>query len=697
MSTIITVTSATELKQALSQATGGETILLAAGDYGRLDISAQYASNVTIKSADATSPASFSELRVKNAANITFEDVKFDYTFSGQAQSYRPFQINGSSNITIKESVFDGDVASGVSASADGFGTGYGLYVRNSSGVTVENNEYFNWLNALHVGASSNVAIKGNNIHSIRADGMYLDGNQGITVEGNYLHDFNRSLNSGDHGDFIQFSKLLGPSSDITIRGNVIDMAGGDYAQAIFMGSGHSDPSDPSMFYQNLLIEDNMIYNGHIHGIAVSGANNVTVSNNTVLAVPGLLTGGVSVPQINVSSVSTNVTINQNVTSGVVGHTGQADWSVSNNVFAQNTNPNGANYYDNLFTYHATGAQDGYNQFGVKSGSVIETLGAGSSIEQQFPMSYDSWVGTSTTGSTDNGGGTTTPDSGTTPPDSDSTNPDTDAPAPDSGSTPPDADTTPPDGGTTEPDNDPTAPDGGTTNPDSSGGDSDDNATAPDVISPVPDERPSSGMVFDDFVLEIANLPGNDQARLVGDAHVADTGSGPAIQFDGKDDFVKMGRLKEFEGSDQIAFTVEYARNEADGSMQRLVWNHTKIGLTLDDDGLIAHVANNDASFHKGFRAYDLGLNDTDTHVITLMVDETADRLQVLVDGAVVIDETSVDFDFSGGRERGWTLGTAWGRDVDGEVSAFAIDNEVEFVDNPVVVETWVQDDLQIV
>ena len=191
-------------------------------------------------------------------------------------------------------------------------------------------------------------------------------------------------------------------------------------------------------------------------------------------------------------------------------------------------------------------------------------------------------------------------------------------------------------------------------------------------------------MVFDDFVLDIAGLPSNKQAALKGDATIVDTASGPAIQFDGFKDFAKIGRLEQFEDSDQLAFTVEFARDTADGSTQRLVWNHQKIGLTLTDDGLIAHVQNNDAKFHKGFVAKNIGLNDTDTHQITMMVDQTTDRLQVIVDDQLVIDETGTDFDFigAGGREWGWNLGTPWGRYVDGEISAFAVDDEVQFVDH---------------
>ncbi|WP_217355416.1 hypothetical protein, partial [Ruegeria arenilitoris] len=235
--------------------------------------------------------------------------------------------------------------------------------------------------------------------------------------------------------------------------------------------------------------------------------------------------------------------------------------------------------------------------------------------------------------------------------------------------TQPDSGTTQPDSGTTQPDSGTTQPDSGTTQPDSGLG---------------------SGMIFDDFVLDIAALLSDDRIQLKGDATVANTGSGQVIQFDGNDDYVNMGRLEEFASSSQLGFTVEFARDEADGSTQRLVWNHKKIGLVLKDDGLVVNVANNDAKFHKGFKAKDIGLNDLDKHEITVLVDEDADRLQVLVDDQIVIDETGVDFDFSSAPNRDWTLGSQWGSDIDGEVSAFAIDDDVQFVNTTVLDDTLI-------
>ncbi len=693
MSTTITVTSAAELNQALSQATGGETILLAAGDYGTLNLDGKsgfninYASNVTIKSADANAPATISEMTLDGASNITFENIVFDYTFNGESTSYKPFEVKNSANITIQDSVFDGDLAQGVSSIDDGYGSGKALAVRDSSGIVISNNEFYDWWKGLSVGASTNVTVSGNDVHSVRSDGMSFGGVQNILIENNYLHDFRASPNSGDHRDMIQFSKGLGPSDNVIIRDNVFDMGTGTHAQTIFMGNGKTDPNDPAMFYTNVLIEDNVIYNAHTHGITVTGAKDLTISHNTILAVDRSVTGGITIPKINVTSTSQNVTIDGNVVSGVAGHNGQSDWTVIDNVYVQNTDPNAANHYDNMFIYYATAAQDGYNQYGVIPGSAVDTMNAGADLAMQFPLSYDAWVGSTGVNAPPASSNPapaptqpTQPDSGTTP-----TQPDSGTEQPDSGTTQPDTGTTQPDTGTTQPDTGTTQPDSGTTQPDS--------GTTPTQ----PDSGGTGGgsnllAVCDDFILDIAGLPGNGEADLLGDASVVNTASGPAIHFDGQGDAVKLGRLQQFESSDKLAFTVEFTRDQADGSEQRLVWNKGRVGLTLDDDGLIAHVQNNDAKFSKGFRVDNIGLNDTDTHQITLIVDETADRLQVLVDDVLVLEETSVDFDFvdaHGGKQWGWNLGSTRKYNVDGEISHFAVDDDVAFIDSPVTPDDW--------
>ena len=102
MNTTITVTSTAGLYDALSKATGGETIKLAAGNYGDFNLSAKsgfditFASNVTITSADPAHAASFSGMDLRGVANLTLDKVVFDYKFAAGDKIYeRPFSVTG--------------------------------------------------------------------------------------------------------------------------------------------------------------------------------------------------------------------------------------------------------------------------------------------------------------------------------------------------------------------------------------------------------------------------------------------------------------------------------------------------------------------------------------------------------------------------------------------------------------------------
>ncbi|WP_425082416.1 right-handed parallel beta-helix repeat-containing protein [Ruegeria arenilitoris] len=437
-----TVTNAAELKQALASATGGETILLAPGDYGGLNLrDAKYGSNVTIKSADPNDMASFSQMSVTNSSNVTFDTVLFDYTYkSGDYNFQSPFGVYGSSNVTFKDSIFDGDVARGTGTSIDGTGYGTGLNILNSNNVNVVGSEFKEWWKGLIAAKSDTVSVTQSDIHTIRSDGLVFDGVDNILVEQNYIHDFGGAAGSGDHRDMIQIQRAYGSGSDnITIRDNVFDMGNGDYAQTIWMGGDGKSFSDPNVIHHNVLIEGNMIYNGHVNGIAIHAVDGLVISKNTILHVDEkTLTGGVEIPAINVLS-GKNVTIEQNITSQIIGYNGQSGWTINDNVLLQ------PGEYDQAFDYFATAQSDGYNQYGVKAGSLADTLNAGSDLADQFPFSYNSWVGTATPSS----GGTNPPtDTGTTPPVDTGTTPPVDT-----GTTPPvDTGTTPPvDTGTTPP------------------------------------------------------------------------------------------------------------------------------------------------------------------------------------------------------------------------------------------------------
>ncbi|MGI3212819.1 right-handed parallel beta-helix repeat-containing protein [Roseovarius tibetensis] len=390
MSDIFSVSGAAELRKALVDAKGGDRIELAGGDYGQLDlmtfktfgVKAIYDSPVTITSADPGDRASFSGMDLREVRNLTFDNVVFDSGYTGGDHWVGPFSVRNSEGITIRNSLFAGELASGTGDPAkDGFATGKGLSVGGSSDVAIEGNEFTTWHRGMVIGGSENVRVIGNDVHSMRSDGMNFAGVRNVRIEDNHLHDFARSKSSGDHSDMIQFwtNGTSRPSTDIVIRGNTLDAGDGDGTQSIFMRNELVDRglAGEEMFYRNLLIEENVILNNHTHGISVGETDGLVIRRNSVLDADAEISATVATPRINLKAQSKNVVVEQNATAAINGHTDQPGWTVSGNALVQNTGLNAPGHYATEFIHSSLGgAAEAYLP---DPDGTIAQLGAGAS------------------------------------------------------------------------------------------------------------------------------------------------------------------------------------------------------------------------------------------------------------------------------------------------------------------------------
>ena len=109
--------------------------------------------------------------------------------------------------------------------------------VSDATNITIANNEFFNWYRAAVFSNVDDLNVTNNDVHSIRSDGFDFIEVNDVLIQGNYIHDFVANLESGDHADMIQFwtSGTDSPSTNIVIRGNVLDSGAGDWTQSIFM------------------------------------------------------------------------------------------------------------------------------------------------------------------------------------------------------------------------------------------------------------------------------------------------------------------------------------------------------------------------------------------------------------------------------------------------------------------------------
>lgn len=285
----IAVANASELATALAAATGGERLLLAAGNYGVMPaIPSGLASEIVIESADTGNPAIFTSFsnRFQSKTNITLRSLSLQFTTAGGADTEKPFQINLASNIWIDGCLVVGDLATGTGGPADGYPTGYAIWVYYCSNVRVTNCEVHTWRGGVNFFNSSNCEMSGCNIHNIRNDGLDCVTIDGMLIEGNWFHDFADSGANPEHKDAIQFWTVseVSPSVDVVIRGNLIDVGAGQWMQSIFMGNeAVAQGAGAEMYYQNVLIEQNVIINNHLHGITIGPCNGLTIRDNSVL------------------------------------------------------------------------------------------------------------------------------------------------------------------------------------------------------------------------------------------------------------------------------------------------------------------------------------------------------------------------------------------------------------------------------
>ncbi|GAO38655.1 hypothetical protein SCH01S_17_00090 [Sphingomonas changbaiensis NBRC 104936] len=277
--TIFNVSNSTQLQSALGSATGGDTIVLADGDYGKVNVyTRNYASTVTIEAA-TPGGAHLDGLFVANATNISFAGLDVGRALGATEPDYTQLSsVSNSSNITMSHITVHGSLDN------DPANDGMGMMVRNVAGFSISDSTFGDLYRGIVLQNNTNATVQNNTIKTIRSDGIISIANDGITIAGNHIGEFHPKL--GDHADAIQFwnTGQTKGQTDITVKDNVIyqsyfsgiDQTG---VQGIFM-------SDPLSYgYKNVLIQNNLLYsNDAYNGIFVNGATGAQIIGNTVLS-----------------------------------------------------------------------------------------------------------------------------------------------------------------------------------------------------------------------------------------------------------------------------------------------------------------------------------------------------------------------------------------------------------------------------
>ena len=344
--TILNVSDRDQLLAALKSAAGGDTILLAKADYGSVEITQDYTSMVTIKSATPLA-AKFSTISIRDASNVRIDGVHVDnggngsiatklvWIFDGQSIQFVNSEVNG-----LVDENYSGNVGIQVEA--------------GTANVLLENNYIHDVARGSINFGVQNLDISENDFHRIGEDTMkFASVSQGI-IENNFG---TGPFLSGAHLDFVQVQG--GSSSNLTFRGNVILPEKYANYQGIFVNNEYTS---------NLLIEDNIVVTSLPNGIFVSNGDGVKIVDNTL---------------INISDSATFIKLNYGsayVYNNVTTH--WRDLGINgDNLVIQSYKPGSDHYVTNYYVNGDEGLGMTISDLAIVQGSHAETMGAFSRIK----------------------------------------------------------------------------------------------------------------------------------------------------------------------------------------------------------------------------------------------------------------------------------------------------------------------------
>lgn len=323
---------------------------------------------IVFRSADPDNPAVIDTLKLGGVSHVAIENVVFD---SSAVRADRPDWMDdvivfGGADIAIRDSRLIGTATERLTPENVGEERAENMsLIRHVDGFVFENNVVSNYNHALQVREARNIEISGNEITALQGDGMRLAGLINTVIEGNYIHDFIGSDHNVNHMDMIQLwsTNTTARTENLKVIGNALDSGSGQISQAIFMRNEQVDLSNGARtdrVYKDIEISNNVIYNGHLHGIAVGETNGLEISNNTIVAnrstegQPGFERDSFYNPVIKVSDGSTGVSISNNITADVRVPAGS---DVTGNVIVDYSDRRAQNYVDNLFVNKGAGLE----------------------------------------------------------------------------------------------------------------------------------------------------------------------------------------------------------------------------------------------------------------------------------------------------------------------------------------------------
>jgi hypothetical protein len=272
----INVANRDALIKAFSNAKAGDRIVLASGNYGAISFkNKSFASDVTIVSANAGSPAKFDSFKLYNVSHVALRSVEVGRPLATGESLFTKFvELLNSNHVTIDKVYVHGSLDNNPG------NDGYGIGVNNVQFVKITNSRFEQLGRGTVFSSSSDILLQGNAYSNMRTDGADFGDVQRVLVDNNTFKDFYPT--GGDHPDAIQFTTAgtTRPSTDIVVSNNQIFQGKGLGVQGIFFRDQVG-----TLPYQNVKIINNLGYSwDQYNGINVGGGVNVEVSGNTFVS-----------------------------------------------------------------------------------------------------------------------------------------------------------------------------------------------------------------------------------------------------------------------------------------------------------------------------------------------------------------------------------------------------------------------------
>lgn len=257
-------------------ATSGGPYVLSRYDY----LDTRENAPIAITSLTPDDPAVLSSVYLREEENVHMTDLRIE-SASGALWSMISVENSGLYN---SELLSDARGSAGVVTEEGGAEIGASVGdIRWSDGITFVGNHASNFNQGLTIRDSSNMTVALNEFEQFQSDGIRLGGVQDMLIAENHFHDPLGSTHSYNHDDFIQFwgTNIGQNNARVTIRSNIFDNTSGPAYQVIF---GHNeDFEENGWLFEDIVVENNVIWGGAYHGISLSDVLNAQVTNNTLI------------------------------------------------------------------------------------------------------------------------------------------------------------------------------------------------------------------------------------------------------------------------------------------------------------------------------------------------------------------------------------------------------------------------------